>query len=414
MRDAAMSCDRRTSLVAAVAILSLTLSACGDRTDGSGTVRTDSAGVEVVTYRGPDIPLDWEFAVEFAIDGKGADEQWQLQLVPEYVAADASHNIYLLDRRSDQVVVYDSTGTLVRTMGGEGAGPGEMHTPVALSVSPGGTATVLDRSDNRLVRFGPDGTVLDEVGLTLPFAGGAIANRGESMIMASQESDADQPSYATQLLSLSARDTVSLVSHTRPAGKAIILFSCGLREYGVPPVFTPELRWTVTGSGVAAATTTGYAVTVYERDHLVRVLRRDIDPQPATFHAATEAVRAYMNTRFIGRFRYCDPEETVERRGYAELIPVIDKLAAGPGASLWVRRSAASGTPGPIDVFDADGSYRGTLPAYSPFPVAVLGDRIAAIEAGESYEDRLVVYNVSYQEANSDVTGSTELGAGSG
>ena len=75
-----------------------------------------------------------------------------------------------------------------------------------------------------------------------------------------------------------------------------------------------------------------------------------------------------MRVSFPGGIRVCDPEEVVEQRGVADVIPVIEVLAEGPQGTLWVKRSTSLALPASIDVFESDGTYQGTLPPGSPLP----------------------------------------------
>ena len=125
-----------------------------------------------------------------------------------------------------------------------------------------------------------------------------------------------------------------------------------------------------------------------------RILRRAIEPARATREAASATIGDGVRVVAGGGVRICDPEEVVERRGFAETIPVIGEVARGPGSTLWVRRSSGPGAPEPIDVFDRDGTYLGTLPGATPFPVAVIREQFAAIETDETDVDRLAVYRI--------------------
>jgi hypothetical protein len=394
MRDAAMSFHRRVSLAITVVLFSLTLGACGDLRSRLTTERTDSSGVELVMHRGGDVRLGWEFEIAFALGGSGTEQESFTQLAPEDVAVDAEHNIYMLDIASSHVVVFDSSGSLVRTMGSEGDGAGEMQSPAALSVSPTGVASVFDTSKRGLVRFGPAGEVLEEIEIDFPFDSGGIVDRGESMIIPSQVLNKEESTYTEELLSIAGDDTVRMVHFTRPAGRDFILFSCGLILRAIPPVFAPELRWTATDGGVAAAMSSDYEVGFYRETGIVRIIRRAIDPEPASWEAAVVKIGNSVRRPVIGGALPCDAEEVVQARRIADVIPVIDALAAGPGGTLWIKRSTTGMAAGPIDVFEADGTYHGTLSAGWPFPVAVMGDRIAAIETDESQVRRLVVYRV--------------------
>jgi len=379
----------------AVALLLPVLYACDGSTSEFVTERSDSAGIELLTYRGPDVPLDWQFVAAFSLGGKETGEESFYSLSPEYVSVDGVQNIYVLDQASNRVVVFDSGGSVVRTVGGEGSGPGEMRFPFALGVSQTGVVSVFDISKRGLVRFGPDGEVLEEVRISFPYGGGPIVDRGESMIIPSQELDIEESTYTDALLEISGDDTLRIVSHTRPAGGSITLESCGMRLAGIAPVFSPTMRWSPIADGVVLATSAHYEIAVYEADSLVRVIRRTIEPHPATRADAVESIGDGMRVSFPGGVRVCDPEEVVEQRGFANVVPVIGELAAGPQGTVWVMRSVASGAPALIDVFDAEGTYQGTVPEGSPLPVAVIGDRIAAIENDDNDIERLVIYRIA-------------------
>jgi hypothetical protein len=388
-----MSLDPHRSLAAA-ASLCLTLAACGDSGSTLDIERADSSGVEIVTHRGPDVALDWEFEVAFTLGGKETGEESFYRIPSGYVAVDGEHSIYVLDRGSNRVVVFDSSGAFVRTLGGEGGGPGEMRFPFAIGVSPAGVVSVFDISKRGLVRFATDGAVLDEMRITFPYGGGVIVDRGESLIIPSQQLDTEQSTFTDELLSIAGDDTLRLVSNIRQAGGSITLESCGMHLLAMTAIFAPEMRWTAVEHGIAVATSAGYEVAVYRDDRIVRLLRRAIDPMPATREAALEELGEGMRVVYGGGVRVCDNDEVLEKRGLADVIPVINELAAGPQGSLWIKRSLGGPTPGPIDVFEADGTYTGTLAAGSPFPIAVLGDRIAAVQADESDVERLVVYRI--------------------
>jgi len=247
---AAMAPDQRGSLVVGAVLLCLTLAACGGSGSTTATERADSSGIEIVTYRGPDVPLDWEFRVAFALGGKETAEESFYRVAAGYVGVDADHNIYILDRASYRVVVFDSSGDFLRAMGGEGGGPGEMRFPFGLGVSPAGAVSVFDISKRGLVRFSADGAVLEEVRITFPYGGGGILDRGESLIISSQELDIERATFTDELLSIAGEDTVRLVSHTRPGGGSITLESCGMRLAVIDPIFSPEF---VARSGEASA-----------------------------------------------------------------------------------------------------------------------------------------------------------------
>ncbi len=60
----------------------------------------------------------------------------------------------MLDQRRARILVFNrTTGTLARTIGAQGSGPGSLLTPSALAIDQGGTIWVADTGNHRLARF---------------------------------------------------------------------------------------------------------------------------------------------------------------------------------------------------------------------------------------------------------------------
>lgn len=106
---------------------------------------------------------------------------------------------------------------------------------------------------------------------------------------------------------------------------------------------------------------------------------------------------AFVNLVPAGE-RVCDPAEVVEQRGFAPHLPTVGRLALAPDGTLWVQRySVGEDDPGPIDLFDPDGRYLGTLSDDPPFPVGFLPDgRILFSEKDEWDVERLAVKTVEW------------------
>lgn len=371
-------------------------SACAGADHASSIQRTDSAGIEIVSHTGPDTPLDWTFSVAFTLGGKETDEESFYAVGSTMIGVDAARRIYVLDHSGNRVIVFDADGRHVRTMGGEGAGPGEMRFPITLSVAPDGTVHVFDIAKRGFVRFGPDGNVLDEERVTITPGNGAARFVGSGLVVPIRDLDVEHGTDRRELILVTGADTAAFATVERPAGGSITLTSCGMQMMGVGPVFEPDLRWSGFGGTVAVTSATEYDVTVYRDGTPVQVLRRSIAPVPATPEAAERRVGTGMKVVAPGGgVRTCDAAEVVEQRGVAEAIPVIGELTEGPNGTLWVRRAAEPGNPQPIDVYDREGTYLGSLPADSPFPAAVLGDQLIAVERDDMDVERLVIYRVT-------------------
>jgi hypothetical protein len=383
---------------AAPALLCLagTVIACSDAALDAHVQRTDSAGVEIVTQTGADAPLDWTFRAAFTLGGKDTDEESFYQLGPDMIGVDAERRIYVLDTSSGRVIVFDADGHHLRTMGGKGGGPGEMGFPIALSVAPDGAVAVFDIAKRGFVRFGPDGEILEEQRVTAGLGNGAARFLGDGLVLPIHDIDPDRGVVRDGLVLVTGPDTTAFATTERAAGGVVALESCGMQIMGVGPVFQPTLRWSPFGSAIAVAATETYDIVVYRDGRPTRRLRRSVAPVPATAELAAARVGSGMKVVGPGGgVRTCDPQEVVEQRGVAEAIPVIAALAEGPGGTLWVRRAGAPGEAQPTDVFDAGGTYLGSLPPGAPFPSAVLGDRVIAVERDDTDVERLVVYEVS-------------------
>lgn len=378
---------------AALTVALASLSACGSP-DSDFVVRTDSAGVEIVTHTGPDVALDWTFDPAFTLGGKETEPESFYSLNRSTVAVGPDGAVFVLDTDAKRVVVFDSTGTLLRTMGGDGGGPGEMRFPIALALLPDGSVGVFDIGKRGFVRFGTDGRILDEMPVTFGYGGDPIHTVRGQLVTAVSNLDRDRSLLIDAVIAIAGDDTTRIVTVERPAGGVVTLASCGMQFNGMPPIFAPSLRWSPDGDGLFVATDAAYAISLYRDGRLSRIIRRELEPVVATEAAARAQVGDRMRVMAGGGVRTCDTDEVVEQRGFADVIPIIAALAKGPDGTLWVRRAGGPGNPQPVDVFDAAGTYLGSLPPDAPFPVAVLGDRMAAIETDDMDVDRLVMYRV--------------------
>lgn len=76
------------------------------------------------------------------------------------IAVDNKENIYVADRESAHIRVFDRNGDYVRTIGRKGQGPGEMLMPVYIQVTVLGEILVHDLMAQRLSYFSMDGKFL--------------------------------------------------------------------------------------------------------------------------------------------------------------------------------------------------------------------------------------------------------------
>lgn len=83
---------------------------------------------------------------------------------PRAVAVDASGNVYVTEASENRVVKYSPDGTFVRMWGSLGSGEGRFNNPAGLAVGPSGDVYVADAGNARIQKFSADGAFLSAFG----------------------------------------------------------------------------------------------------------------------------------------------------------------------------------------------------------------------------------------------------------
>lgn len=78
------------------------------------------------------------------------------------VALDAAGRVYVLDSQAQEIRVFDTAGSYVRTAGRPGAGPGEFRGAAGMLIDPSGNLWVLNQVNQRYTVFDPSGALLAE------------------------------------------------------------------------------------------------------------------------------------------------------------------------------------------------------------------------------------------------------------
>jgi hypothetical protein len=98
---------------------------------------------------------------------------------PVAVAFDGSGNAYVLDQRRARILVFNrTTGTLQRTIGTQGSGPGKLLAPSALAIDQAGVISVADTGNGRIARFTLGGAPLAPITDTGAVRGIAVTPDG--------------------------------------------------------------------------------------------------------------------------------------------------------------------------------------------------------------------------------------------
>lgn len=359
------------------------LAACAGSDGAPEVERTDSAGVVLVTSTGEDRPLAWAFEPELVLGGEDfyRVSRWN-------VDADDRGVIHVLDREGKRVLRYRSDGTPLDPVGGAGGGPGEMEWPNVLDVAPDGRVSVSDFGRGRVITWAADGSLLEEDTEADP---GSTFQRLVDGEVREVDEWGREKSVARLVYISSAGDTTTLAG-LEWTGRPITLESCGMSFSGMAPVFTPSLRWDASGARIAVVAGAAYDVRVSEAGTPTLRVRRRLAPPAATRELALVELGEGMRVGTEGGVRVCESGDVVDQRGMADFTPLIEQVVVQPGGRLWVQRFVAGDDPGPIDIFEADGAYLGTLPAGTALPIGFLPDgRAMTAQTDELDVQRLVI-----------------------
>ncbi len=339
----------------------------GNSTAATDVVRTDSAGVRLITSGARDTVLPWTFK-EIDVFRDSLGEPWRFtDVVPSRVLADRAGRTYVVTREPS-IVRFDRAGRFDRTIGQRGSGPGEFELPLSIG-SQGDTIFVNDAAKQALVRFLPDLTPTSDRRLE-----GALAS-------------ADLLFFRTGGLWFRQRDVsdsirVSSVFADTLGGAPLksvrdqlsdALASSCTKVAGLPPIFAPQLPMHASDARLLVNVQPVYELWLYEGPRALASIRRPLTPR-----APSEAdVRALypngMKFALGGGQPDCTipVEEVGATQGLAPTYPLVFAVVLLPDGTSWALRTPAELKPAVVDVFNSEGVYVGSTTGMG-LPLAML------------------------------------------
>lgn len=301
---------------------------------GAQSVR-DSAGVRLVTSRPSDVP-NGRWSVSGTPIVSIESPAWDFALIAQVVLVDGAR-IAVADNGSASIVVFDSLGRRLRSMGRKGSGPGEFRSLWDLSRigdslagfdGSGGAWQVFDPAGNyaRTVRRARarSGVAIEQVGF---FADGALVG---------YHADQDRPppgrsTGRVTVVAITASDTVELL--TAPQRERVV--SADGRVQRV--VFGARTRLAMFGDRLCHGFSERYEFWCRRRDGqpYLRVVREGLRPLPVTGQdrAAYLAGEDYSNPGPRGAaYREWVRRATV----YAPRMPAYGRMVAARDGNLWI------------------------------------------------------------------------------
>jgi hypothetical protein len=351
------------------------LAACTPADAPSLSTTTDSAGVAIVVGPSADVPLSWTFE-EIARFGGADTGAASFTSASRYnVQTDGSGRIAVLERTDGGWLhLFDSTGTVLWSVGRAGSGPGELQFPQKPAFAQDGSLTLLDVGKMALVSWGADGEFRAESKWVSDagFPRGGIDIRGDTQLVSIETNDTLH--RVVRLEARTPRDTTVVDSMVGPKPQMVMLKCVGL---AMAPLFTGELSWSANDAMLATTQQTSYRVDLRVGGHVVRSIRRDVPEVAATVADVERLYPGGMKVRFGGGGECVTPSsEIAEKIGIAPTLPAIRGIALAPDGTLWVERFTFDGETPVTDLFGADGTYLGTL-AGTALPIGFLGaDRV--------------------------------------
>ena len=376
----------------------------------SGTVE-DSAGVAMV--RNTDAGIwapggEWTFEEELRIGALDGPEQYVFGDVGG-IAVDSRGRVFVLDSHAQQVQVYSAEGIFEGTVGGRGAGPGELELAWAPLMGPGDTLVVPDGRLQRLNLYAPDGSSEGslrwdvERGRTMAFRTSPAGVIAEQIRPVWDPTEPPTPGEnPTDIIVLRALDGTAVDTLLEfPSGQMV--------GPGGVRVFAPEPRWDIADDRrLLFGAGDRYRVHAYAGGRLARVITKPFDPRPVDDHEK-EAIMGEMERRWE-EARVPDQMRALlrSRWSFADHYPAFQDLAFGPVGTVWVQRvkpaseldetelRAWQDARSPEwDVFDAQGRFLGLVTLPQRFRLLeIRGDKLYGVSLGdvdESYVVRLGV-----------------------
>ncbi len=293
---------------------------------------------------------------------------------------DAAGRMYVLDRRSRRVQVFDADHQFVRTIGREGSGPGEFRDPIGLSWDPQGHLWVVDPANGRIAVFDTAGTPLtthrrSSTSYSVPWRGGFDpAGRFYEVTVHWDQSNISEIVWFDDSMRIADRRAVA---RYWPASFDLVSGNSRTRVT-VPFSPTQEVWFDPRGYLWSGVTDTYRLYQQSLTGDTLRIVERAYRPVRVSAAEKDEAIRELdWFVKQGGR---------IDASRIPDVQPAFLTFFVDGAGYLWVQRSAG---PAPrdraIDIFDPEGRYLGELATDLTLllerPPIVRGDTVYAVVA---------------------------------
>lgn len=362
------------------------IAACGGDRDAAedvweGTIDTLPSGAVLVSnpsYGIWDSSSAWRVVEELrlgSLEGSGPELFGSISALE----VDALGRIYVFESQAQEIRVFDSTGVFVRTIGREGAGPGEFRQGIGLAWAPAGNLWAVDPGNSRISVFDTAGTYLSMRRIMggyvrTPWPGGFDEDGRFYHYGIDLESESGERFVMVRFDTL--LNPIDTVWAPRPPEDRYFELRSegGLTLAGIP--FTPSITSRIGPAGhLWFSDTRDYRV--YERNvagDTLSIVTRDFEPLPVTDAEIDSAMASFdWFTRQGGR---------IDRSRFPRVKPALRSIYIDDETRLWVVPYTDAGDSRRVlDVFGASGRYLGRL----RLPFRLAGNPIPLFRRGSIY-----------------------------
>jgi hypothetical protein len=334
-------------------VLFLTLEAC-----------SPAGAAEMVSSEAPRLsPRTVTLTEQWRAGGLDGDILFGMVVATE---TNAEGNLYALDSQLSCVEVFSPAGEHLRTISGEGDGPGEVRAPQDMALLQDGSLGLLKFLPAGIVRLWPDGTpdtsielhprsmadAGDEGGFAVSFG---MESRGGTLVLAAYQSLTEGTGQKRRIFLSSFSGEGRELACLKESGMQLDFNAVRFVE---TEFFPPFLLTHAVGPGgkvYVPADWDSYAIEVYRPDgRLERVIRRPFQPRPRT-----DREKRRMDALVDAWGRQIPYEIPRELEPNA---PTIDELFVDDEGILWVKHSRSvenqpDGVFATYDTFDGEGRW---------------------------------------------------------
>lgn len=184
-----------------ICLLSLAFISCKEHeSKWRGTIEEQS-GVTIVKNPKDPVYKEEVFRLEEELclgEAQGPEEYMFSQL--RDIAVDENGNIYLLDYKESHVKVFDKNGQYLNTIGKEGKGPGELDSPMSISINQEREEILVLEAARRMSFFSLKGKFLRNISTEKIWALRAGVNSSGYIIITEGVTDPENPRYELKIL----------------------------------------------------------------------------------------------------------------------------------------------------------------------------------------------------------------------